>query len=141
METEDNKGCDLANIDVVKDANAGAEVNIYHPGTRADLGISIRVVGQDSTQFRKISAEQNRRRIARATKGGSFKLNVFTPEEIESDKCKLLAACTLGWKGVVEGGKEIPFSVSAAEDLYERFSWIREQVDEAIGDRALFTKS
>ena len=39
---------DLASIDTVKGANAGAEVKLYHPSTNEDIGITIRVLGKDS---------------------------------------------------------------------------------------------
>jgi hypothetical protein len=37
--------------------------------------------------------------------------------------------------------KELEFSVDNAIALYERFPWIKEQVDIAIGDRANFIKA
>ena len=39
---------DLASIDTVKGSNEGFDVNIYHPGTMVDLGITINVLGKDS---------------------------------------------------------------------------------------------
>lgn len=131
---------DLGTIDTVKAANDGVEVELYHPGTNVNLGVKIKVLGRDSTLFRKISADQNRKRIAKMSKGNQFKMTVLSPEEVENDSIMLLAACTLSWSGVVVEGQEPACTRENAADLYTRFPWIREQVDTAVGDRALFTK-
>ena len=54
---------DLANIDTVKGANEGFDVQIYHPATNEDLGIVITVIGKDSDEFQKITREQTKRRM------------------------------------------------------------------------------
>jgi hypothetical protein len=134
------KSLDLNTIDTVRAANEGVEVELYHPGTNANLGIKIRILGKDSEQFRRIFAEQNRKRIKRMSKGGTFKVDVLTPEEMESDLIMLLAACTTGWSGVIVDGKELDCNRENAAALYTRFPWIKEQVDNSVGDRSLFTK-
>lgn len=132
---------DLSTIDTVKGANEGFDVRIYHPGTNEDLDIIINVLGKDSDEFVKVSRAQNKKRLAKMTKGGFRSANMTPPpEEIESDGVALLAACTKSWSGVIIEGKEIPFTTDAAIALYERFPWIKEQVDTAIGDRANFIK-
>ena len=135
------KKVDLAAIDTVKGSNDGFDVRIYHPGTSEDLDITINVLGKDSDAFQKVSRGQNKRRMAKMSKGG-FR-NVSTPpvEEIESDGIELLASCTTGWSGVVIDKKEIEFSKENAVMIYDRFPWIKEQVDLAIGDRANFIKA
>jgi len=139
--TEKKKVIDLAAIDTVKGSNEGFDVRIFHPGTNEDLDITISVLGKDSDDFQKVSRAQNKRRMSKMQKGG-FR-NVTTPpiEEVESDGIDLLAKCTTGWTGVIIEGKEIKFSVDNAVMVYERFPWIKEQVDIAIGDRANFIKA
>ena len=80
--------------------------------------------------------------MAKMTKGG-FRTQSLTPapEEVEQDGLELLAKCTRSWSGVVIDGKDVEFSHSNALMVYERFPWIKEQVDTAIGDRANFIKS
>lgn len=135
------KKVDLAAMDTVKGSNEGFEVRIYHPGTNEDLDISITVLGKDSDAFQKVSRSQNKKRMAKLQKGG-FRGSASVPvEEIEQDNIDLLAACTIGWSGVIIEGKEIPFTVDNAAMVYGRFPWIKEQVDTAIGDRANFIKS
>jgi hypothetical protein len=136
------KVIDLAAIDTVKGSNEGFDVKIYHPGTMVDLGIIINVLGKDSDEFQRISRAQSKKRMAKMTKGG-FRVQNMTPppEEIEADGIELLAKCTRSWSGVVIDNAEIEFSYDNALMIYERFPWIKEQVDAAVGDRANFIKS
>lgn len=137
----EKKVFDLAAFDTVKGSNDGFDVQIYNPGNNEDTDIFISVLGKDSDQFQKISRGQNKKRMAKMQKGG-FR-NVATPpiEEIESDGIELLAACTTGWKGVVIDKKKIEFSKDNAVMVYNRYPWLKEQVDIAIGDRANFIKA
>jgi len=133
---------DLANMDTVKGSNAGFDIKIYHPGTLVDLGITITVLGKDSDEFQKVSRSQQKKRMAKMTKGGFRAQNLTPPpEEIEADGLDILAKCTTGWSGVIVEGKEIEFSVDNATMIYTRFPWIKEQVDVAVGDRANFIKA
>jgi len=129
---------DLSSIDTVKGANEGFDVRIYHPGTNEDLDIIINVLGKDSDEFQKVSRTQSKKRMAKLSKGG-FRSSMPV-EEIEQDGLQLLAACTKSWSGVIIDGKEIECNADNAVMLYERFPWIKEQVDSAIGDRGNFIK-
>jgi len=139
--TKAKKVVDLAAIDTVKGSNEGFNVRIFHPGTNEDLDISITVLGKDSDAFQKVSRAQNKKRMAKMQKGGFRSITPAPLEEIEQDGITLLAACTTGWSGVIIEGKEIPFSTDNVVMVYERFPWIKEQVDTAIGDRANFIKA
>lgn len=139
------EGFDLNSIDTVKGSNEGFDVQIYHPGTNEDLGITITILGKDSDEFQKVSRAQSKKRIQKMSKGGFRNTNVPL-EEIESDSIDLLASCTRGWKQddkltITVDGKEIACSKENAGMLYERFPWIKEQVDTAMGDRANFIRS
>ena len=134
------KKIDLAAIDTVKGANEGFDVQIYHPGTNEDLGITITILGKDSDEFQKVSRAQSKKRMARLAKGGGFRTNAISVEEIDRDGLELLAACTKSWSGVIIEGKAVDCSKDNAIDLYERFPWIKEQVDTAMGDRANFIR-
>lgn len=135
------KQIDLADIDTIKGANEGFDVRIYHPGTNEDLDITINVLGKDSDEFQKISRAQHKKRMAKTLKGG-FRNNATIPvEEIEQDGLELLASCTKAWTGVILDGEQLECNKENAIIIYERFPWIKEQVDIAIGDRANFIKS
>ena len=137
----EKKMVDLAAIDTVKGSNEGFDVRIYHPGTNEDLDITISVLGKDSDLFQKVSRNQNKKRMAKMQKGGFRNTTSIPIEQVESDGVDLLAACTTGWTGVVIDKKEIEFSKDNAVMVYERFPWIKEQIDTAIGDRANFIKA
>jgi hypothetical protein len=130
---------DLASIDVVKDSNTGASIDLYHPTSGADLGIKIHIIGRDSDKFRETQAAQGRKRLAKMKKTG-FQTNGLQADT-ESDGIELLAHCTTGWEGMVMGGKAVPFSFDNAVAIYTSHPWIKEQVDAAIADRSLFTKA
>ena len=134
------KRIDLNSIDTVRGSNEGFDVRIYHPGTNEDLDIIINVLGKDSDEFLKVSREQSKKRMAKMSKGGFRNAAPVPIEEIESDGISLLAACTKSWTGVIIDGKEIVCNHNNAVMLYERFPWIKEQIDVAIGDRANFIK-
>lgn len=127
---------DLGSIDTIKDANTGAEVELYHPIEGTDLGITVRVVGHDGDLFKQIQAEQNRKRIQKMQKT-QFKGVV----DADQEAIELLAGCTQGWAGMVLGGKEVPFSYENAVALYTKYPWMKEQIDVAVGDRSVFTKA
>jgi hypothetical protein len=137
---------DLSSIDTVKGSNDGFDVQIYHPGTNEDLGIVITILGKDSDEFQKVSRAQSKKRMQKLTKGGFRNTGAIPVEEIEQDSLDLLAACTKGWTQddkptITVDGKELAYSKDNAVALYERFPWIKEQVDTAMGDRANFIKS
>ena len=136
---------DLATIDTVKGANAGFDVKIYHPGTNEDIGVNIRVLGKDSDEFQRISRAQKKRHMDKLTKGGFRGANIPL-ESIEQDAIDLLASLTKGWKQedkstITLDGEELACTKENAVAVYERFPWIKEQIDAAIGDRANFIKS
>lgn len=127
----------LAELDTCKGADAGFECQINHPTTGAPIALWITVLGTDSETYRRTLNAQTRRMQERARKTR----RPSTPEEIDEDALQLLAAVTTGWRAELELDKGVPFpafSKAAAVDLYRRFRWIREQVDQAVGDRANF---
>lgn len=139
------KAIDLSNIDTVKGSNEGFDVQIYHPGTNEDLDISITVLGKDSDEFQKVSRTQQKKRMEKMSKGGFRNTNVPI-ESVEADGIQLLAAVTKSWRQgekqtITVDGQELACTKENAVALYERFPWIKEQVDTAVGDRANFIKN
>ena len=129
---------DLDTLDTRSRANAGIDVILKHPETGEPLDIVITVLGRDSDAYADKVLEQERALMQRVSKKGRSVMP--SPEQIRDDANALLAAVTVGWSGVVMGGEAIAFSPAAAENLYRQrhLSWIREQVDEAVHNRALF---
>jgi hypothetical protein len=130
---------DLCDLDVRKGAEAGFELQLAHPQSGTPLPIFITVLGADSDLYQTALRTQQRRRMERLARG---KRTPITPEEIEEDALALLAGITTAWRtapGVTLDGQAFPaFSQNAAKQIYQRFPWIREQVDQAMGDRANF---
>lgn len=130
---------DLATLDTKKGSEEGFEFQVTHPKTGEPLEIWITVQGMDSEQFQSTIKAQQRKRMDRLTRR---KAQAITPDEIEAEGYDLLATITIGWrtgeKFTLDGQPFPAFSKAAAKQLYARFRWIREQVDEAMGDRANF---
>jgi hypothetical protein len=136
---------DLAALDTVQGSNEGFEVSIYNPATTENLGLFITVLGKDSDEFQRVSRAQQKKRMEKMSKGGFRNTNVPV-ESIEADGIQLLAAVTKSWRQgekqtITLDGRELDCSKDNAAMIYERFPWIREQVDVAIGDRANFIKA
>ena len=134
---------DISGIDVVKAANEGAPIPIMHPITGDPLGLNIFILGSDSDEFRKVTTEQNRRRLKAMTKGGVFKADAVPQSVIDNDGLTALAAVTKGWEPpiIIEKG-ETPSSYNKDNciRLFKRHPYIKEQVDAGVADRAVFSK-
>lgn len=135
---------DLSKLNLEVYAEQGATLELEHPVTGESVlqddgsPVTITLLGQDSKAWRAKNKEYQQKRIAKMAKNRKREIDFSVSDE---EACDLLAACTLGWVGIEEGGKAIEFSRDAAYDLYMRFPWIREQVDTFIGDRANFFPS
>jgi hypothetical protein len=133
---------DLSNLDVVALAEQGVTVELKHPATGEvltnDKGDKMVVVvaGSDSKIFK---AEVNARVKQNMLK--KSKKDDVDIEGMEKRGAELLAKCTLSWSGIQRGGKDVAFSVAAAQEIYLQFPWIKEQVDAACGDRAELFKA
>ena len=127
----------MTDISEVVKGDAPFEFALVHPVTKEELDVKITVVGMDSEVYRKTSHHQRSRRLKSIRPNG--KSSGINMEELEADGIELLAACTTGWKNMSYRGSELPFSKENAVMVYKEQAWVREQVDEAIGDRANFS--
>lgn len=130
------KAIDLASLDLTAAADKGFELELLHPATKAPIGTFIGLIGKDSTVFKahvRATANGRLRKQAFQQRRGKD-VDVPTIEKIEADAIELLAACTTGWRNLELRGVQLPFSAINAKVIYTEFPWIREQVDEAIGD-------
>lgn len=135
---------DLSKLNSVAACNAGFELELFHPGTKEGLGVFVTVLGQDSDEYRKVFQVQQRKRLDRAMRGGGIRIkSVASPESLEQDANELLAACTKSWRTGEEqhlliGGEKLECSRDNAMRVYRDYPWIKEQVDDAVNDRANF---
>ena len=102
-----------------------------------DKVVSIELFGTASKQYRNaVTSMQNRalRRQARKEKP-----NV---EQIRDESLNLLVACTAGTANLAIDGKAV-VDEEGYRKMYAdpRFSWIRDQVDEALGDTSNFLEA
>jgi hypothetical protein len=91
----------------------------------------------DSDIARRHNRETQRRRLNMRGRGK------LTPEELEAEATDLLVALTAGWSLVALDGSMLglPFSAQNARVVYDKVTWIREQVDEFAADRGNFTRA
>lgn len=134
---------DLASLSAKAACESGYELELLHPATREPLGVFISVVGSEAEAFqgyvRKRANDRLRKQFANQRKAVE---EIPTVEQAEKDAIALLAACTTGWRTgdtptITHGGKPLEFNDVNARFIYAE-RWIREQVDEAIGDLGNF---
>lgn len=123
----------LAKFDTKTKADKGVEIELKDLRTGKPAGAFITIYGQDSDRFQEVKTEQARE-LADSMNGvrpSSKMINDMT--------CRTLAACTISWREL-EGpdGKPLEFSQRAAEELYRDYPAIRDQINEAVADRANF---
>lgn len=136
---------DLASLDTLSPAEQGAVVELENPVTGEIIygddmkPWSITIRGEDSASVRQVVRKQHDKRSEKIRKGRDWG---FDSETIESETIDKLVAATIGWSGLVLDGKPFEYSVANARKLYgdERFPWIVEQVQKAMGDRKRFFK-
>jgi hypothetical protein len=137
---------DLASLSTKDACEKGYELELKHPVTNDPLGVFISVVGSEADAFqgfiRRKGNERLRRDFENKRKGRE---EAPTIERAEKDAIALLAACTTGWRTgdkptVTHGGKALEFSEANVKFLYAE-RWIRDQVDEAIGDLGNFMQA
>jgi hypothetical protein len=131
---------DLKTLDITEAANAGQVMEVLHPATNQPLEddegepVLITLAGIDSEVFRKAQRAATNRRLA--VKGRTK----ITADELEQDALEALVACTLDWSGIAIGGEVLECTKANVRKVYTEFRWLREQVDEFVGDRAGFLK-
>ena len=139
--TEQQKGAlDLSAFDAaVKRQEQGIEVDILGPDGETPIGLKIKVAGPDSQRAQKAQEELADGLLEKQARKG--KIARVKPAEARKRGIMYLARVTIGWSPAVKlDGKELAYSVENAERLYTALPFIREQVDEAGGDRARFMK-
>lgn len=128
-------------IDIAQFEDAlSADLRVRDPETGAPTDTTITLAGPEHPQRRRITFDRQRRMRAQIQKTG--KLQLADPEDDELDETEMLAACTLGWSGLVSNGQPLPFSAEAARALYAdaKRRWLRAQVKVALDERELFIK-
>jgi hypothetical protein len=127
---------DFSTIDLAANAERGADVHIEHPVTEEPLftedgqPITIRVLGQDSREFRAAVT-------ALADKASKGKQSV---EKTEAAAIELLSRIVVKWQGIMWEGKALDCTPENVRMFLTKFPPIRRQIDNFVADRANFTK-
>jgi len=125
---------DFKKFDIAKDSNNGAEMQVIHPGTGSEIeGCTIRLMGSDSDVYRKEIKKRAEKSLNSKSRNKKIDL-----DEAELKGAQLLARLTVSWKGIDEGKTAIECTFENAVKLYLEHRWLREQVEEFIGERANF---
>lgn len=133
------KKFDLDNFESLA-SEEGAWMDVCDPATGEpvlnDAGkpVRIRLVGVDSPRYRAKQHEYMNRRLSK------MKVNLGTAAQMEADGLDLVTACTVGWEGMIKGGKPWDYSPANARALYATpaLRFIKEQADTFIGERSNF---
>ena len=129
---------DIKSLDVAKHAEAGLEVPILDPRDKSPTGITIKVLGVFAPRFKELLQQARKRdELAKKTLVGRA---VSDARNDEDEIAELLAEVTIDWSGMVEAGKEVPFSKGEAERIYAKYQIIRQQVFDAALDVANFVR-
>lgn len=135
----------LAALSPLDKAENGFPVDVRHPVTNLPIGVTITVCGSDSQTFKTIQRKQLNRRIELSNKSRNKTLSM-TAEEIELESLNTLVACTKSWSQdggdsiEMNEGEWLPCTPENVKRVYTELPWIREQVDQEIGDRNNFLK-
>jgi len=117
------------------EATETATLELRHPTTgKAIPGATITAYGKDSRKFEVLQNKSLRKRLKKRN-------SIPDPEDFNRENLEILAELITGWAGIVVDGSEIPYTKDNAIQLFERFKWIKEQVDEFVGDRLNFLPS
>ncbi len=131
---------DLANLDTAKASEGGATLELRHPVTDEPLchddgkPMTIVIAGYDSPRWRKANRAQLDARVAAGRKAK------ITAEDMERAGVDLLVAATLKWDITLDG-KRPECNPANVRDAYNRFIWLREQVDNFAANRGNFIKA
>jgi hypothetical protein len=117
-------------------ANPSTVVELIHPDPEQNpTGITVTLSSRDSEAVKAVMAKAMDKRLAQLRKGGHKPLN---QSELEQEAIGALVAAVEGWDGLTEDGKPLPCTPENVRALLTDHAWVRRQLDEAMGNEALF---
>ena len=118
-----------------------ARMVLTNPVTEAELlgddqkPVWIDLHGSDSPLFRRATRAYGNKKLQKQKQKQTI-------EEIEEVASRILAASTVAWSdNFVVNGERLECTPEKAEWLYTEFTWVREQVDAFVNERANFLAS
>ena len=129
---------DLNALDMAPVLDAPFEFEVVHP-VNGPVGWFISVYSKESAAFQEFGRRLTNEQLARQI----GKPEVATVEKYQDTETNALVACTAGWRGApVVDGAPFDFTPDNARSIYARhgFEWLRQQVDENIGNTGNFMR-
>lgn len=126
---------DLAKTNLAQAADAGYEFEVKLPGTGDPTGAFITVRGEMSKTVKAYARQKFREfqlKEQQAKRRGK-ESDEMTLEEAEELAIESAIVRIIGWRGITENTKEVPFTKENAERIFKEHGWIREQVMEESG--------
>jgi hypothetical protein len=111
-------------------------VQITHPGTGVELGVSVSIMSIADERMKKIKRAIQDRRLALQQRGKNFK-----SDDLEENGCQLVFNAMTGWEWTGEAsfqGSKPAFNFATVQKVFEELPWFRNQLEEAISDEAAF---
>ena len=133
---------DLANLDFGKNSEITATMTVVHPITGEEMfqedgvtAVTVTLLGMESSIAKRITK-------ARAQKQLNKRNQKVDLDEAREFTISLQAKLITASSGLKENCQDLDLTDQAtAIDVLTRYSWLREQIDEFITDRANFYKA
>lgn len=119
---------------VANKSNEGVWINIDDVNGVQIEGVRIKILGIDSDAYKKRQRQITDKRI------NNRKMKI-TSAELESESLSLITSCVVGWEGVEDDNGSIECTESNVRKFLSEHTYIKEQIDAAIADRANFIGS
>ena len=117
-------------------ANPSTVLDLIHPDPEQNpTGITITLASRDSDAVKAVMDKAMARRLAALRKGNQ---KPVSPSDIDAEAINALVAAVEGWAGLTEGGKPLECTADNVRALITDHAWVRRQLDEAMGNEALF---
>lgn len=111
-----------------------AILTLTHPATGEAMNIKITLASPDSEAYRKVSMRVQNAQLKYALQNRGK----TTAERLAANGLDVLVGATLDWEGIAENGVPLPCTLENVRRVYTDFPFIREQVEEFLGDRQNF---
>lgn len=128
---------DLKSLEVKSDTTT---IVLYHPVDNVPIKnddgteMTVTIHGKYSAKYREIQQSQQNARLKRAERGGKMKL---TAAELLADRMDLTVGCVDSWTIQLDGSTP-ECSPSNVRSVFERFPWMREQIEAEMEDTQAF---
>lgn len=110
-------------------------IEIRHPATDEPLGIRLTIIPNSDPRVKKIIRQITDKSLALRRKNKQF-----TAEEIEQHQTELLLASVTGWDWGENSfkGEKPAFTSAKLREVLTELEWLRQQLDEELGDTKSF---